>query len=250
MTELLKKGGGWFKHHFAEHAKGLERKTVFILVASTILLIVFHDNGSSSFFRAHFSRYFKPGGYARLYPAFYWYGCSLLMLGVVPLLLGRFVLKKPLIEWGVGLGDWRFGLKASLGLFVLFLPILLYVSYQPSFQAKYPLYSAAGSSVSHFVIYQLAYAAYFIGWEFIFRGFMLFGLKPKLGAYAIFIQTIPFAIMHFGKPEIETLAAVFAGVILGFLALRTRSFWYGWLLHALVALSNDMLAMAHKLDYL
>ena len=240
MAEGFSKLRGWFARNFAEHAKGLNGRAVFILLFSTILLIIFHDNGSSSFYRRHLAGFFAPGTYARLYPAFYWYGSSLIMLGLIPLLIGRFGLKRPAAEWGAGLGDWRFGLKASLGMFLAFLPVLVIVSYQPSFQAKYPLYSAAGRSVSHFVFYQLAYAAYFIGWEFIFRGFMLFGLRPA----------IPFAIMRFGKPELETLAAVFAGVILGFLALRARSFWYGWLLHALVAFSNDLLAMAHKLGYL
>ena len=75
---------------------------------------------------------------------------------------------------------------------------------------------------------------------------MLFGLKEKLGYFAVFIQMIPFAIMHFGKAQIETLAAVAAGVILGYLALRAKSFWYGWLLHALIAITNDVLATIQK----
>jgi membrane protease YdiL (CAAX protease family) len=62
----------------------------------------------------------------------------------------------------------------------------------------------------------------------------------------VFIQTIPFAILHFGKAQLETLAAVFAGILLGYLALRTRSFWYGWLLHVLVAFSNDVFAILNK----
>ncbi len=231
---------------FARWTEGLELQPVFVLVASTFILILFHENGNSQFFRSHLAGYFGPARFGSLYPAFYWYGCSFIMLGLIPLLLGRFALKRPWGEWGIGLGDWRFGLKASLGMFLLFLPILIMASDSPSFQAKYPLFHGATKTVWHFVLHEAAYAVYFIGWEFVYRGFMLFGLKSRLGYYAVFVQTIPFAIMHFGKPQLETLAAVFAGIILGYLALRARSFWYGWLLHALVAISNDLLVVARK----
>ncbi len=225
---------------------GLSGQSVFVLVVSTVLIILFHENGSSSFFRVHFMKYFGPSSYRGLYPAFYWYLSCFVILGLIPFFLGRVCLGMGARDMGVGFGDWRFGLKAVVFLFLIFLPILVGVSFMPSFHAKYPLFAEARLSPEHFIIYQLAYVVYFIGWEFIFRGFMLFGLRPKLGYHAVFIQMIPFALLHFGKPQIETLAAVFAGVLLGYLALRARSFWYGWLLHALVAVSNDLLAIMHK----
>jgi len=230
----------------ADWTRGLSFDAVVVIVAATVLIILFHENGSSSVFRGKFLKYFSPSEFLDLYPAFYWYGCSLLLLGIAPLLLGRLVLGFPTRDLGVGLGDWKFGLKATFGLYFAFLPILVLVSYLPSFQSKYPLFYEATSSGTHFFVYECAYAVYFIGWEFIFRGFMLFGLRPSIGFYAVFVQMIPFAILHFGKAQIETLAAGFAGVLLGYLALRARSFWYGWLLHTLVAVSNDVLAMLHK----
>ena len=226
--------------------EGLDLQTVLVLLLSVVFLILFHENGRSSFFRAHFAKYFHPGKYSPLFPALYWYGSSFVMLGLIPLLIGVFAFKKPMKSWGVGLGDWKFGLTATAVMYAVFLPILVMVSFSPSFQSKYPLFHVATKSGAHFVIHELAYALYFIGWEFIYRGFMLFGLKDKLGYYAVFIQMIPFAIMHFGKPQIETLAAVAAGVILGYLALRAKSFWYGWLLHALIAITNDVLATIQK----
>jgi membrane protease YdiL (CAAX protease family) len=235
-----------FRKTFQKWTQGLDFGTVFVILGSTVLLILFHENGSSRFFQRYLSWYFKPGPYSDLYPALYWFAASFVVLGVVALLSGRWVLGMPWSSWGIGMGDWRFGLKASVGLFLLFLPVLVGISFSSTFQYKYPLYKSASLSASHFLVYEFFYVLYFIGWEFIFRGFMLFGLKPKLGYYCVFIQTVPFAVMHFGKPQVETLAAVFAGVILGYLALRSRSFWYGWLLHSLVAVSNDVLAVLHK----
>jgi len=226
--------------------QGLDFQAAFVMTAAAVLLTLYHYDGSSGFYRRHFGQAFEGAPLRALYPACYWYLSSLILLGVVPLLLGRFALRRPLAEWGAGLGDWRFGLKASLAMFVAFLPVLWLVSHEPSFASKYPLFGEARRDLAHLALNELGYATYFIGWEFMFRGFMLFGLFPKLGYHAVWVQMIPFTIMHFGKAQIETLAAVAAGIILGYLALRTRSFWYGWLLHALVAVSNDLWAIYQK----
>jgi uncharacterized protein len=248
--ECKSEGGGYrtrIKAALAPWTTGLSRDGVFVFVAATVLLIVYHEDCSSNFFRSNFGNLFPASRYSGLFPAFYWFLTTFLVLGLVPYLLGRKVLKLTPGELGVGFGDWRFGLKAVGILFAAFLPVLVAVSFSGPFQSKYPLFDEANASVDHFFLYELAYVVYFIGWEFVFRGFMLFGLKKPIGFYAVFVQTIPFALLHFGKPQAETFSAVVAGILLGHLALRTRSFWYGWLLHSLVAVSNDLLAVLHKM---
>jgi membrane protease YdiL (CAAX protease family) len=230
---------------FSPWCRGLSFDGVTVIIFATVALILFHENGSSSVFRLHLAPFFSTGRFSGLYPAFYWYGCSLVMLGVIPYIFGRLVLGLPAGQMGEGRGDWKFGLKAVIGLYLTFLPLLVAVSFMPEFKNRYPLFYEARESVWHLLLYELAYAVYFMGWEFIFRGFMLFGLLRELGFWAVLVQTIPFAIMHFGKAQLETLAAVPAGIILGYLALRTRSFWYGWLLHTAIAVSNDLLALWH-----
>jgi membrane protease YdiL (CAAX protease family) len=48
--------------------------------------------------------------------------------------------------------------------------------------------------------------------------------------------------MHLGKAELEALGSIAAGIALGVLALRTRSFWYGVLIHGVVAVWMDWLS--------
>jgi len=55
--------------------------------------------------------------------------------------------------------------------------------------------------------------------------------------------------IHFQKPFLEALASILAGTILGMIALRTRSIFYGILIHCSVAISMDMAALIRK-DYL
>ena len=67
--------------------------------------------------------------------------------------------------------------------------------------------------------------------EFFFRGWTLSTLGRKYGADAIWLQVVPFALMHIGKPELEQLSTVLGGAFFGILAWRTTSFLWGWLLH-------------------
>ena len=62
-------------------------------------------------------------------------------------------------------------------------------------------------------------------------------------APALLVQVAPFAVMHLGKAELETLGSIIAGVALGILSLRTRSFLYGFVLHATIAVFMDVLSV-------
>jgi membrane protease YdiL (CAAX protease family) len=79
-----------------------------------------------------------------------------------------------------------------------------------------------------------------VGWEFFHRGFLLFGLRRRIGNLAIFVAAVPFTLEHFAKPEIEAWGSFVAAIALGFLAVRARSFWYGALIHGGVALFMDV----------
>ena len=94
--------------------------------------------------------------------------------------------------------------------------VILAVIVYPPFVAKYPLCKAVMSSWQAFLLYQIAYGIYMFSWEFFFRGFMLFGFGTKNSEnYAILIQTIPFAVMHYSKPLPEALGSIIAGVFAG-----------------------------------
>src|SRR3972149_3352041 len=63
-----------------------------------------------------------------------------------------------------------------------------------------------------------------IGWEFFFRGFLLFGLMRLMGPTAVVAQAVPFALAHLGKPEAETLSPIFGGTLFAWVAWRRFSF--------------------------
>jgi hypothetical protein len=56
-------------------------------------------------------------------------------------------------------------------------------------------------------------------------------------------MVVPYCMIHYGKPMAETCGAIFAGLVLGTIAMRTRSIWGGVAIHVCVALSMDGLAL-------
>lgn len=174
----------------------------------------------------------------------WWFLGSLLLFFAVPLAVAAAVPGVRPRDFGIGAGDWRFGLGAAGLLYAVFLPFVVGASFTPAFANHYPLCASAASTGASLLVFELCYAAYFIGWEFLYRGLLCVGLYPRIGVAVIVLHTIPFAVMHGGKPEAEAYGSIIAGIVLGALAVRARSFWYGALLHAAVALTMDALALA------
>ncbi|MBC7865877.1 MAG: CPBP family intramembrane metalloprotease [Bacteroidia bacterium] len=164
----------------------------------------------------------------------------------VPILFIKIFLKKEkLSEFGLSVklekGWWKIYL-----LFMCFMfPLVYYFSGTTSFQSRYPFYNIADSTPlwPKFWIWELLYFSQFFCLEFFFRGFMVHGLKEKLGIYSVFVMTIPYCMIHFGKPMPETISAIFAGLILGYLSYKNRSILLGFMLHITVAISMDLLAL-------
>jgi uncharacterized protein len=82
--------------------------------------------------------------------------------------------------------------------------------------------------------------------EFFFRGFLIFALARFLGSLAIFVMVIPYAMIHLSKPLPECLGAIVTGIVLGTVALRTRSIYGGVLVHSVIGFSMDFFALLAK----
>lgn len=146
---------------------------------------------------------------------------------IIPLFIIIVVLRENPAEYGFRLGDWKAGL-ALTGIVIAFaVPILwLTAKGDPTMQKYYQ--GLLGPSLPGYIFLDL------IGWEFIFRGWLLFGYAKKYGSDALWLQAVPFALAHIGKPEVETLSTIFGGFLFGLVAWRSKSFLYAFLIHYFV----------------
>jgi hypothetical protein len=223
-----------------------------LFVVAGVALWAYDYYGSSIFF-THVTRHFWPDWNAEDREAgsyLYWFGSAFPILVVFPTVVAwvvhRFDRERTVTYFGWGLGDWKMGVTVGGLFYLVMLPILASIAWQPGFQDYYPIYGDADRSVTMFLVYEASYFVYFAAWEYFFRGYLCFGLEKPLGMYVIFVQMLPFACMHFGKPDLEALSSIFGGIALGYLALRTRSYWYGVIVHGLTAVTLDVMVVAVK----
>lgn len=165
--------------------------------------------------------------YRDLFASFTW---SMLVLYLaVPLAVILIFFRESPAKYGFCAGNWKLGLVMSavgiLGI-TLLLPLVARLS---SFKQYY-----AGNP-GPLLPFILDTALGMVGWEFFFRGFLLFALARIAGPYAILLQAVPFTLAHFGKPELETLSCIFGGSAFGYVAWRTKSFLYPFLIHTYLA---------------
>jgi len=164
---------------------------------------------------------------------------------LVPIVIVCGIFRRPLSDYGVkvrgSLNCWW----VYLLMYLAIVPFVLRASTTESFLRTYPFYKLdAGEPLwPRFFVWELLYAMQFVSLEFFFRGFLLHSMRRRFGVYAIFAMMIPYCMIHFGKPIPETYGAIFAGVILGFMSLKTRSIWLGAATHIAVAWTMDAAAI-------
>jgi len=140
------------------------------------------------------------------------------------------------------------GLALYGALIAIMLPALYVASLRPDFLATYPLLRPASETwtTGLLLTYWGCYATILFSTEFLFRGALSFGLESRLGVAAVGVSVMPYALIHAHKPLAEALGSIIAGYVLGWLALRTRSIGGGVLVHCLVAIGMDALALTRK----
>jgi len=219
--------------------KTLGFKESFIFVSVALITFISMYYATPCFFRSMFEVE-DP----KFYSASYWFSADGFLMLVVPVLLILLVLKGKPADYGFRIGDYKFGLISSAVFVLIMIPVVWVASGSETFAKAYP---QAGVTVREnipvLLYYELFVGFYMLAWEFFWRGYMLFGLKEKFGYYAIFMQMVPFFILHRGKPEIEVFASIFAGLILGIQALRANSFIYCFITHWTIMIFVDTISV-------
>ena len=212
-----------------------------ILLSAPVLLSVFWYYSSVDFFAKTFTNWASD-------PMFDFYAHILQFVGffvlvfILPVIFVKTRLKGKLDDYGLGLGDKKFGFTIVAIFVPLLAGALYFLTDDPNLRAEYPLAKILHEKRELIVWYELSYVVfYYIAWEFFFRGFLIFGLKDRFGSFnAVLIQTISSCLIHIGKPDGETMGSIVFGVALGIVALRTRSIWYGFLIHITLGIMTDL----------
>jgi hypothetical protein len=222
-----------------EAARALDRQMVVVLAAAVALVLLQLQIGSRGFFWDHLadtldSENRELGAWA------WWFGLQGVTGFVLPVLILTLGFNRRPAEIGLGLGDWK--LASALALLYT-IPVVIgtwVLSDGAGFQAQYPHLAAAKTDWGLFLAYEALFLFYWIGWEYLWRGFVLFGTAPAFGVGAVVVQMVPFAILHADKPAAEAYLSILGGLALGALVWRCRSFWIAVPIHAFQMLALDL----------
>lgn len=166
-----------------------------------------------------------------------------LLLGLIPLLASQ-ALPGGLAVCGVGLPKPGASLAFALALPVLLLPVLYFSVTNERGRAHYPQIRDAKWGRGLQARNVATWTVYLLGYEFFFRGFLLFALAHWLGGTAaVLFTTVLYAIAHLTKDPLECLATVPMGLILGAGALYTGGFWGPFAAHLGIAVVSETMAM-------
>lgn len=165
---------------------------------------------------------------------------TLIAFGLGPFLLARSVLSRSPYSLGLGLGNYREALKVLAWA----VPVAVAAGYvgarSPAIAAVYPLGGALEADPAAFAVHAGFYLLYYLGFEYLFRGFLLLGTKDDIGpAAANLLQACLVTAFHFGKPGMEMAAAFPASLLFGWATLRTGSIWCALAAHWIVGVSLD-----------
>ena len=231
------------KNFFKNLAKNSDMKMVASIGFATVILFVYFYFGSFSAFEKYFPNVQNLSFWKIIY-----HNCmAFVLFFCLGFIFSKFVLKNSTVQMGLRAGDHKLGLKLCLIALVIVPLIALTTVFSQDMENTYPLIHFHVYSKWYYIGgYFLSYILYYIGWEFLFRSIILYGCEEKCGVLgAILISTMISALVHssiagFGKPMIETLSAIPAGLIFGYITSKTKSIYYSLFIHMLVGILTDI----------
>lgn len=188
-------------------------------------------------------REFRNNQYFTLYAELWWGVIHLVGYVLIPITVIRLIFKERIRDYGLGWNDVNRYMPWCIFIAALVVSFAYFASHRSDFLNHYPFYRLAERSVVDLLLWECIYIAQFIFLEFFFRGFLLHSCHARFGATALFVMVVPYVMIHFSKPWLEATGALLFGLVLGIIALRSRSIWGGALIHTSVALSMDLMAL-------
>lgn len=132
----------------------------------------------------------------------------------------------------------------TIGLWVVVVPLAYISAQKPENLVNYPMIRAAVWTNRTVWINITGWALYLLGYEFLFRGVLLFPLAASLGIWtAIAINIALYSATHIPKGLTETLGAIPLGLVLCLLTLKSGTIWIAFLVHLGMALTNSFTAL-------
>lgn len=167
-------------------------------------------------------------------------------IGIIPAIVLLAVTGKSWTDYGLKFQNGLTSLHWVLGIACVVIPMNFFNSKKEKNLAFYPNIREKEWSKGLLVNNALSWCAYLFGYEFMFRGLLLFSTVPLMGEWpAIVLNAAFYALVHVPKNLPETIGAVPLGILLCLVTLTTGTIWVAFFVHITLALSNSFFSLRH-----
>jgi membrane protease YdiL (CAAX protease family) len=169
---------------------------------------------------------------------------GILFFGLIPLTMVLLVLHEPLTGYGLSTKHLRKSLLLWLPFASGIVAISYFVARNPKNLAMYPQIRIEQWNGRLLALSALGWTGYLAGYEFLFRGFLLFSCLESFGPWsALIINMSLYSLVHVPKGPRETFGSLPFGFLLCYTTLILGSIWFALLTHLTLALSNEWFSL-------
>jgi membrane protease YdiL (CAAX protease family) len=167
---------------------------------------------------------------------------SFLLFAVFPALVIVFLLKEPLKNFGISLGERKAGIILSATAVIFFIFVNYLILFHTKYGGELPIARGIIGSFTAFLLFEIfIFLPLHFFWEFFFRGFLQLGLERKMGIFSLFLAAILPAILSF-RSGFVMIALIFSSSLgAGLIVRQSRSILYSALSLWLISMSLDIM---------
>ena len=216
------------------------------IVSATIAYLIYLYTSTSPGFNRWLQKRFNESA-VPVWKVLYQRFLGAVVYGLIPFLIILFVFRRPLVQYG-------FSGEYMLKSFLWWIPIAALVVLITFFSARseknlkvYPQIRVSEWDTGLLTISAISWIAYLVGYEFMFRGYLLFSCLESFGYWpAIIINICLYSLFHIHKGSREAVGSLFFGFLLCYLTLHLGSFWFAIFIHVTMALSNEWFSIGFQ----
>lgn len=167
---------------------------------------------------------------------------SFLLFAIFPAAVASYILKEPLKNFGITLGERKIGILLSAAVVIIFIFANYYLLYYSKYGGQLSIARGIAGSFTAFLAFELfiVLPLHFF-WEFFFRGFLQLGLEKKLGMFSLLLASILPAILSFRSSAVMIALIFFSSLGAGLIVRQSRSILYSALSLWLISVSLDIM---------
>lgn len=221
-----------------------------IILTLIFFILYWFTANSSKIKKYYYSKYsFDMAAYKHI---FFTKLFGFFSMGIVPIIICLILIEDyTLSEYGLTFVNETtlFSVLWTIGLSIIVVPLVYFSAKKPKNLVNYPQIRAKVWSKKMVIINALGWFLYLFGYEFLFRGVLLFPLVESLGIWpAIAVNIALYSVTHIPKGLDETIGAIPLGFILCVLTIYSGTIWIAFFVHVVMAWTNTFTALHYNPD--